>query len=366
MHTRHDYFCLLSIVPYKSTFDVQVQSPHRVFIGRYLELTIRLVSHGSFQHGCGFSGIQHLVESYHSFSASQGAQGEVEDASMPGDEASRRKSVTAEQESICISSGQFSTVPVTTKSHIVGISGLNIYRAVIINRCACMRWISCFNKIGPLRLCPAMRKIVRSAHGASFPGIRALRSRLTVGRPSVWCAYAGSTRIVQGTSRVDAYPDALNTTLLLSALLLELRRGRLQNSPAHVPPAVRILPLVLYQWQRASVDSSGIPQVRSPFRLVVASGVEMLGSLLQGTLLMSQFPVKGGGALQNAVEWSSTQGVTAVLCCIPCSSPFVTPGVTVSFGRSPMRAGCETKRVPPSGEECYRDQSAAMAQYPQI
>ncbi|KRY59261.1 hypothetical protein T03_14886 [Trichinella britovi] len=119
---------------YTKGYDAKVQSPHRVFIGRYLELTIRLVSHGSFQHGCGFSGIQHLVESYHSFSASQGAQGEVEDASLPGDEASRRKSVTAEQESICISSGQFSTVPVTTKSHIVGISGLNIYRAVIINR----------------------------------------------------------------------------------------------------------------------------------------------------------------------------------------------------------------------------------------
>ncbi|KRX20927.1 hypothetical protein T07_8432 [Trichinella nelsoni] len=33
---------------------------------------------------------------------------------------------------------------------------------------------------------------------------------------------------------------------------------------------------------------------------------------------------------------------------------------------SSFLAGSETKRVSPSGEECYRDQSAAMAQYPQI
>ncbi|KRX78993.1 hypothetical protein T06_7927 [Trichinella sp. T6] len=231
---------------------------HRVFIGRYLELTIRLVSHGSFQHGFGFSGIQHMVESYHSFSASQGAQGKVEDASMPGDEASRRKSVTAEQESICISSGPFSTVPVTTKSHIVGISGLNIHRAVIINR-----WSGPVSAAANRPAAPLSGHAQDSSLGprCQFSGnlnidvlvVRSsnskpqLRSRLTVGRPSVWCAYAGSTRIVQGTSRVDAYPDALNTTLLLSALLLELRRGRLQNSPAHISPAVRILPLALYQ-----------------------------------------------------------------------------------------------------------------------
>ncbi|KRY32552.1 hypothetical protein T01_12216 [Trichinella spiralis] len=192
------------------------------------ELTIRLVSHGSFQHGFGFSGIQHPVESYHSFSTSQGAQGEVEDASMPADEASRRKNVTAEQESICISSGLFSTVPVITKSHTAGISGLNIYisgryhkplvGAHLGSGYACMRRISCFNQIGPLRLCPAMRRIVRSAHvpaaslsPATAAALPQLRSRLTVGRPSIWCAYAGSTHIVQGTSRVDAYPDALST-----------------------------------------------------------------------------------------------------------------------------------------------------------
>ncbi|KAL1234374.1 Cytochrome P450 4g1 [Trichinella spiralis] len=170
--------------------------------------------------------------------------------------------------------------------------------------------------------------------GSLNTNVLVVRSSSSKPQSSDCCrAPSAATHIVQGTSRVDAYPDALSTRCfcLLGFLSFDVGDFEIRQLTSHQLFEYCLLPYINHRFAW-----SLLPLLKCQ---VVCFRALCQCSLRQKTITSSPFPGKGGGVLQNDVEWSST-GVTAVLCRIPSSSPFVTPGVTVTFGQN-----C-TPRVP--------------------